>query len=450
MAERHIEADPSQFQQTESPTVTKSLPGVIPAQTAAPAPKLPAQNVLSGGSVNARTKALLEAVATGGKRGLESYQQSETAINDYRKQALGRTSALAALVGGPEAQGFEKIADQQYGARLTDLDQSRTAFTEDIARRGIAGKSALDQLAAVEPLVRAQVTKAIEKKRAETVASAKEKVNKDWEAKALGQAEIDEQTAAKNTETLDKDIARLEGERTKLAGAASSREGRVGAIDKKLTDLEKERRASTSGNNYGKMKEGFGFPGGKNPRSTKDVDREMQALRMERHQLLKGQSMGLKEWDEKNASKLEGLKSEREKYANINPETRADRARGIATSQLGIEAPLATGKINTKDTSFATKPAPDDATLIKKAGLKDAKELGALRQSEGYQKVSGNLTSWVQNGVTKEQFLAALRTEPTLTKNGAFDAKLYNLLVSEVANLFPSSASLRSMNQGTE
>lgn len=425
----------------ESPTVTKSLPGQIPA------PKLPAQNIISGGDVTSRTKALLEAVATGGKRGLQSYQQSENAINEYRKQALGRSSALAALIGGPESQGFEQITDQQYGARLADLDQSRTVFTEDMARRGIAGKGALDQLKAIEPIIRAQVQKKIEKARAESVAAAKDKVNKDWESRALGQAELDEQTAASNVATLDKDIARLTGERDKLAKDATNREGRIGELDKRMAELRAEYAGSQRKNNAEVL---FGNKV-RTKRSSKEIGAEMDAVAAERHSLIKQRGAGLKEWDEKNGKTLANLTAERDKYAGINAETRDQRARTIATDQLGIDPSLATGKINIKDTAYATKPAADDATLIKKANLKDAQELSTLRNNEGYKKVQENLSDWVAGGTTKEQFLAAMRVDPMFQKEGGgFDAKLYNLIVAETAGLFPTAASLRSMNQGTE
>lgn len=431
-----------------SPTVTKSLPGVIPAPQV-PAPKLPAQNVVNGGSVDARTKALLEAVATGGKRGLQAYQDSEQAIGQYRQQALGRANKLAGIIGGPEAQGFEQVADQQYGARLADLSQARTAFTEDMARRGLAGRTAVDAFGSIAPLVRAQVEHDINQKRADKVAEAKDKISKDWETRSLGQAEMDENTARDNVTTLDKDISRLEGDRQKLADAATNRTGRISDIDKRLGDLDKEWRRADSKTNADELAGGLA-PGKGGVRPKKQIEAEADALRMERHKLIQNNQKGLKDWDTANGGRLAQLKADREKYAAITPETRAERARGIATNQLGIEAPLATGKINSKDTSYATAPAPDDKTLITKAGLKDTKELTDLRGSEGYKKVHDNLTSWVQNGVTKEQFLAALRSEPTMMNNGAFNAKLYNLLVTEVGNLFPTSASLRSMAQGTE
>lgn len=428
-----------------SPTVSKSLPGQIPAPAAQPAPKLPEQNVVSGGSffggagqdVNTRTKALLEAVATGGKRGLDSFKQAETAIGDYRKQALGRAQSRAALIGGPEAQGFEAIADTQFGARQADLAQSTTAFTEDMARRGIAGKGALDQLRGILPILQAKTQKQIARTQEAKLSEAKESLAKDWEAKALGQAEIDEKTAADNLSTLDKDITRLESERAELEKPIKERSGRIGAIDKEIQKLQKEEIELSKA----PALQGVG------PRSTmKKLAERQTALIKERHALIKESQDKLKEWDSRNAKALEGRRAEREKFAGVTPETRAERARRIATEQLGVEAPLATGKINVKDTAFATKPPADDKTLITKAGLADKKELDTLRSTDVYQEFTEALPTLLET-TTKEGVLQTLRQQAVI--DGKFNTKLYNLLVTEFGNLFPTSASLRSQEMGT-
>lgn len=117
--------------------------------------------------VEARKRALLEAVASGGTAGLKAYESSQQGLQTARGQAIDAASGLANLIGGPESQGFAPQAGSVYDRRIADLGVNRDAWTQNFAARGAANKNYLDQVAAAVPLVRAQTERDLALKRME-------------------------------------------------------------------------------------------------------------------------------------------------------------------------------------------------------------------------------------------------------------------------------------------
>ncbi len=79
--------------------------------------------------------AQLAAGAQGGSAGLTAFKQAQQTIDELQANALANARQRASIIGGPEAQGFEAIAGQQYDRNRANLATSNAAF------EGLQGKN---------------------------------------------------------------------------------------------------------------------------------------------------------------------------------------------------------------------------------------------------------------------------------------------------------------------
>lgn len=321
--------------------------------------------------VDSRKKAILEAVASGGTKGLQAFEQAEQAVAGAKDSAVGRTQAIAGLIGGPESQGFEAPVVRQFDTRMADLGQRRAGFQEDMARLGIAGQRGLTALGAVAPLMKQRDEQSI-------ASSVRDAALKDWEARALGQAEMDEQAAAAkaeeaqkafndNEKAIDNWNKRIQsGE--KAVNLGNDVLGRV-VVDlqkKGLWDAKRQRPKTTSGPDYEKFQDALRMrDGARKILSEVQGSPEMTRLQQER------------------SSRQEALNA----ALGASQIPRSDRARRIATDQFGIEPQLALGKLGAEDIPKARQPKSPlgayEQSIVSKAKLTDA-DWAAVQEDKDY------------------------------------------------------------------
>lgn len=310
--------------------------------------------------VNAQKKAILEAVASGGTKGLQAYEQAQQEIASSKDDAVGRTKAIAGLIGGPESQGFEAPIVRQFDTRMADLGQRRAGFSEDMARLGVAGQTALSSLGALAPLMK-------QKDQQSLAQSVRDTALKDWEARSLGQAEMDEQSAAnaaanaekafsENEKAIDNFNKRIQSGQ-KAVTLGNDVLGRV-VVDlqkKGLWDAKRQRPKTTSGPDYEKFQDALRMRDGARQILTEvENSPELGRLQQER------------------ASRQEALNA----ALGATKIPRSDRARRIATDQFGVEPQLALGKLGAEDIPKARQPGsgldPYSEAVVAKAKLTPA------------------------------------------------------------------------------
>lgn len=381
--------------------------------------------------VKARQKALLSTIATGGTRGLQSFEQAEQAVNEQRKNALGRANSIAGIIGGPESQGFEKIPEQQYGSRLADIAQSRSNFTQDLARRGIAGQSALSGLEKISPLLQQQT-------QSKLATAAKTALQKDWEKKALGQAEMDESTATENQKKGQTELDQLNGQLSGIQNQIDTNQKAIDSINdrrKKLTDEWRGADAKNIAEQVaGKTPLGHG-------RNKQEIEADLQATAQNRHKLIQanGRLTGdLATQKGQLQPRIDAVTKTLAEQGKITPETRSERARGIATSQLGIAPELATGGLGPEDVNPARLGTKDEQSLAAKARI-PLTGLTQVRQDPAYATVEQHLPQWRKGGMTLEQFDNALQTDDSMyNEDGSFKDSVYRLIMAEVGSTLPT------------
>lgn len=165
--------------------------------------------------VAGRTRALLQAVATGGTAGLRAYESGQQALTQSKTDAVTRAQTRAGLIGGPEAQGFESQAVQVYDRGLGNLASARSGFEANMAQLGTAHKNYLDQVAAAVPLVRADTQRQLALRKAAV------------DAELAREAERDAKAAAKENKPKASDILNLAENVSSLYGQ-STLKGTVG------------------------------------------------------------------------------------------------------------------------------------------------------------------------------------------------------------------------------
>lgn len=346
--------------------------------------------------VDERKKAMLEAVATGGTRGLKAYEDATKAVTGFRQEALGRAQSLAGVIGGPQ-EGAGQLADQKYGSVLANIEGSQAAFSEDMSRLGIAGTRALDQMKQAVPLAREQTAQAIAAARAKSAAKSASDITKDFEARALGRAEMDEEDALTAADEADKEFQKAV--KSSLSGPTLFEKG----------------TALTKGSADAKKAKGFA-----------------QALLPIKDIVNKAKPLTSKALTTAATNRTKALQIASE----TTPETRAQRARGIATDQLGVTPELAIGKIRPSDVKELAAAAKPDQSIATKAKV-TIPELSQARKSPDYKEFMADLQNNLTNGVTREQLEAGLR-QTLYTNDGKFKTDLFNVLMAEYGHLFPS------------
>ena len=94
---------------------------------AAPAAQTPGLKPLPAPTPDTKI-AQLAAAAQGGSAGLTAYKQAQTELDQLQANALANARQRASLIGGPEAQGFEAIAAQDYDRARRNLSTQEQSF----------------------------------------------------------------------------------------------------------------------------------------------------------------------------------------------------------------------------------------------------------------------------------------------------------------------------------
>jgi hypothetical protein len=380
-------------------------PGAIEGIGAALAADKPPASTTTAG-----TKEKLTAIATGGAAGLKNLQSSQDFLQAQRTMALQRAGQRSAIIGGPEAQGFESYTEGEFARRSADIAAAdRTASTAG----GMRQAAIANYRKALQAGIPANFAFGKAKGEKEAAAAAAKANKEDFVSKALGQAEIDEKTAAARLADLDSQTA---GINTPLQEA----KGKLAELDAQQKALESEMKAvgsSFQGGITGGLKALSSLlPGGQkaltNDKAVAEQRAKYERLRTERDRIAneKGRLSFQIGQDEKSGqTRLDALAAQREQFTAFSPETRADRAREIAIRQMNVDPALATGKIGVEDVkSRLPKPGASDAAVMSKANL-SMDELVAAKEKPEYVE-NAELLALGISSMSKEKALQLINT----------------------------------------
>lgn len=105
-------------------------------------------------------KAALDALAQAGSAGLNAFNEAQAGIARQRQATIQRAAQRAALLGGPESQGFEAIATEPYSIAEGSNQALRTAFEQDLARQRAGTSDYFAKVGAAIPAERAAAASA--------------------------------------------------------------------------------------------------------------------------------------------------------------------------------------------------------------------------------------------------------------------------------------------------
>lgn len=297
--------------------------------------------------------ALLKAAATGGTAGVQAYREAQQYMTEAQAQAAQRAAARAALIGGPEAQGFENISNTSYGRQISGLrrgEAGQAAFDSSLAK---AGAEYDRRLKAALPLMDAETRKLLAGYEAKAAARQKANQDKNFPMDViLGRTE-QELPAAQKTATDAQ--ARAEEEARFRASQSSGAnlkpfQDKIASNNTRISEIDKLTQGGVSG---GLRVLGSLLPGG-----TKAIfgDKEIKALADERAKLLADnefQNQSLRATQAYNA--LQNRPEEGPARVTSTAATAATAkergtqqglARDIAINQMGLPKDLVFGKIN--------------------------------------------------------------------------------------------------------
>jgi hypothetical protein len=369
-----------------------------------------AENKPTASNQVAGTKEKLTAIAQGGAAGLKNLQASQNFLQEQRQMALSRAAQRSAIVGGPEAQGFESFTEGEFARRSADIAAADKAASQ---AGGYRNQAIANYRKALQGGIASNFAFGKAKGEKEAAASTKE----DFVAKALGQAELDEQTAAGNLSKGQQELDALNKERSTKDFHIQQTQSTIDSINERLKAIDKEWKAADSKSNAEKLMHGVGLTD--KVRSKKEIQADQDRLRMQRHRVitnLNRQKAELTEWDRTKGEALKTRTSELdEQKTKFSPETRADRAREIAIRQMNVDPALATGKIGVEDVkSRLPKPGASDQAVLSKANV-SMDQLLAAKQNPEYVE-NAELLSLGISSMSKEKALQLINTvtDPTV------------------------------------
>lgn len=388
-----------------------------------------------------RRRGMLEAVATGGQRGLEAFKTAEKAINELRSQAVQRAAQRASLIGGPESQGFEAIPELQFGNRLAQLTRQRTTFEEDMSRLGSAGGGYLKELSELPQQAYEQSASASRAK------SSREGAD-DFLKRALGMAEMEEINAAKDLDLAGRN----------LAGAESTYQQGMSAAGDQAKAAKQFVSKAIANFNYEKnrlQREGKWDAANQRPTAEGEKDFRFQAAQKQISDAYQQQAgvqagAGLRALGTARKAKTQA----EQRYSELTPENRASRARALAIAQ-GIDPALVLGTIGEEDipTARRTSAPKTDKDLASRARL-NMSDLDEVRKDSDYQSFRRNLEGILSQGLTFEELDQALKdpngTYGLFTKDGKLKQRTYRTILAEFGDLFPTITEMNRITRYEE
>lgn len=296
---------------------------------------------------------LLKAAALGGSEGVRAYKEAQGTLQQQAGDAAQRAAVRAALIGGPEAQGFENLSNQSYGRQIASLGRLGTGQQVYEGNMAAAAKEYDRRLKAAIPLMDAQTRKLLAKY--EVDAKAKQAANLDknfpldtilgkteqalpgaQKAAADAQARADEEARFRAAQQSGSNLKPFED-------ALAKNSARIQEIDK-LTQ--------------GGIKGGLNVLGSLLPGGQKAIlgDKEINQLRKEREQLVQdnifqnNSLQATRAYNELQNRPEEGPKRVTDTAAAAAAAkplaSTQGLARDIAINQMGLPKDLVYGKIN--------------------------------------------------------------------------------------------------------
>lgn len=305
----------------------------------APAPKTPL--------VDPAKAAALAAGAHGGQAGIDAYKQAQAQLDTLQANALKNAQARAALIGGPESQGFEALANQAYDRSRANLLTQQNAFTGQQAANKAAFEKYFGQLHADLPKLNEYIKSQL------SSYEAKKKANAPFplaEIKGLTEAGLPQ--AKTESEAATQAATAAAGREAQLKGgefSAPTKERLQGQV-KAMHDYDDRMRRK-----YGKEwdKLAFGDPGaqeallahGGGDATLKDIaGRAVITDEISRLRGLYNRASGneARQLPAATAKVAETQQAAQEKALLATPE---GYARNVAVTRFGVSPEKATGKL---------------------------------------------------------------------------------------------------------
>lgn len=202
---------------TAYPVTMTSLPVQAPASTVAVDPAKVAQ---------------LKAGAQAGSAGIDAFKSAQAAIDAQQAQAVKDAQARAAIIGGPEAQGFESIPNEFYTRAKAGLAASGAAHQNLQAQNRAAFDKYFGQLkgdmGAINDYIKNTLGSYEAKKRS---AAEKAAAAKGFDTEVLGQTSLDLKEAATQRDALKSELDKAIADANAANPATDTRDSKVGLLE---------------------------------------------------------------------------------------------------------------------------------------------------------------------------------------------------------------------------
>lgn len=417
-------------------------------QQAAPAAAAVAAAAPTSTPPPSKDPAALAAAAQGGQAGLTAYQQSVKTVDELQGNALANARSRAAIVGGPEAQGFEKIAGQFYDRTKANLATSHQADQNLQGQNRAAFDKYFGQLkgdmGAINDYIKNTLGGYEAKKR---TAAEKALANKFPLDEILGETEYGLPGAQKEAEGLKTSLTQ---EQARLAQAQNGEfsKGILDRMNANAKELDEIARLTKGG-----VKGGLGvvkswLPGGDKAVWGANVDKRTKEMAKRQQELTQEQTRLQDQLDrtranerkiaETSTARIATLQSDYDKKAALA--TPEGFARNIAVTKYGQDPMKAAGKLTPEKFSSTEKDkrvyGEQAVSLAGKLGISGgAKRVAEILGDTEVQEDLDTLETWAESGAKTLDEVKREMGKAYLSTKDPKDRDKYNVIIEMTARL---------------
>lgn len=350
-------------------------------------------------------RAVLEAMARAGTAGKQAFDAAQAELSSVRQNALGRMLSTP----GPDAPNASAPMDATHDRFASALANQRASFDSDLARRQASNESYLSQVDAAAPVIKGRIDERYQQARADLenevgrrrsdLESALAMSKQRYEAEQAAAQQKAAQDAADRNE--DRGFARekMDFERAKMAAEALK-----AASGGDLSSAEIEEQLIGAGRRALEGNAPISFANGPSQRGDGSLLRPPDV-----------------QWEQKP---LSTLAREIGVGANFNPNT--------VFGRIGPEDDAA----EARNIEALAPKVPQDVKAAATRARVSVADYTAIRSSTTYREAQAKAQQLLTAGVTREEFLAAFRTD--LLGRKTPQTRTFQILEAELAPLFPS------------
>lgn len=365
-------------------------------------------------------KKMLEAIAQAGSAGKKAFEEGQARLDQNRMTALGaaQQNAQATMPGAQINPAELNRANEVFGRYKSNMASNQASSEANLAGTQASGESYFAKLNAAYPLLEQRNIAGQKQQESEIDLALKLARQRAEDAAAADAADKQHEfdvMAQKNKYDMASDAA------NRAAKAAEGKEATPPTLQELLglaTQSQREAAPIANRANEPVAADPFRFL----PKDTARYERNLVGGKPSAETVAARGIVNQPVVD--LAHQIGGL-------LGVDPTKLA----GLYGPGTESAAYAAVDRLNKRGTPQAAAADKQLATAAKV----NVKDIPAIRKDAAFRLVEGQLSGWIEGGVTKEQFANALRSEPSMKQaNGKFKDRTYKLIMAQYGDLFPT------------